>query len=262
MNFEKIRYSISDKVANIVLDSQKNMNALDELMIDDLSKALEMSKDDDSIGAVVISGNGKCFSAGGDIGTMYRCIKEGKIDLGEAIMKLGRLSMDIKRFPKPVIASLHGAVAGAGFNIALACDFRIAADKAKFIQSFVKIGLVPDAGGIFLLTRAIGVAKATELVMSGNAIEAGAAFELGFVNKMVSLEELENETKKLAKKLAAGPSLSYSGMKDLIFESEYKYFESYIEKEVQRQVECMDSEDFKEGIFAFVEKRKPEFTGS
>lgn len=261
MEFKKIKYSISQGIASIVLNSPKNLNALDEAMIDDLMIALNMCADDDSVKAVVISGEGKGFSAGGDIGMMYKGIKRNNLDFGGQIEKVGKVSLKIKKLLKPVIASVNGPVAGAGFNIALACDFRIASENSSFIQAFVNIGLVPDAGGVYLLTRAIGVSKATELIMTGKPLDANSAFSLGLVNKVVSLEELESVTKKLALKLASGPALAYAGMKDLIFESEYRDFEAFIEKEVKHQVRCGESEDFKEGVTAFVEKRKANFKG-
>jgi len=261
VNFKKIKYSVGKGMASIVLNSPQNLNALDEAMIDDLIAALDMCADDESVKVVVISGEGKGFSAGGDIGMMYKGIKGGNLDFGGAIEKVGKVSLKIKKLLKPVIASVKGAVAGAGFNVALACDFRIAAENAKFIQAFVNIGLVPDAGGVYLLTRGIGVPKATELIMTGKPLEADAALVLGLVNKVVALEELEAVTEKFAFTLANGPSLAYAGMKDLIFQSEYKEFEEFIEQEVGHQVTCGESEDFKEGVTAFVEKRKTNFKG-
>lgn len=261
MDFKKIKYSVSKGIAAIVLNSPKNLNALDEAMIDDLLVALDMCADDDSVKVVVISGVGKGFSAGGDIGMMYRGIKGGNLDFDGTIEKVGKVSLKIKKLLKPVIAAVNGPVAGAGFNVALACDFRIAAENANFIQAFVNIALVPDAGGVYLLTRALGVAKTTELIMTGKPVDANTALGLGLVNKVVALEELEAATEKFALKLANGPSLAYAGMKDLIFESEYSGFESFIEKEVGHQVKCGESEDFKEGVTAFVEKRKAKFMG-
>ncbi|SHJ88174.1 enoyl-CoA hydratase/isomerase family protein [Paramaledivibacter caminithermalis] len=261
MNFKKIRYSVSKGIASIVLDSPKNLNALDEAMIDDLLIALDMCAEDDSVKVIVISGAGKGFSAGGDIGMMYKGIKGEELDFVGAIEKVGKVSLKIKKLLKPVIAAVSGPVAGAGFNVALACDFRIAAENTNFIQAFVNIGLVPDAGGVYLLTRAIGVAKTTELIMTGKPIDANTALGLGLVNKVVVLEKLKATVENFALKLASGPSLAYAGMKDLIFESEYKEFESFIAKEVEHQVRCGQSEDFKEGVTAFIEKRKANFQG-
>lgn len=261
MEFNKIKYSAAQGVASIVMNSPQNLNALDEAMLDDLMAALELIEADDSIKVGVISGEGKGFSAGGDIGVMYKGIKSNSLDFGGSIEKAGRVSLKIKQLSKPIIASVHGPVAGAGFNIALACDFRIAAENANFIQAFVNIGLVPDAGGAFLLTRALGVAKATELIMTGKPVSAQDALQMGLVNQVVAPEDMAAATSKYAQRFASGPSLSYAGMKKLIFESEYKDFETFIEEEVKQQVKCGESEDFKEGVTAFVEKRKAAFQG-
>ncbi len=261
MEFKKINYSVDQGIASIEMNSPHNLNALDEPMLDDLMAALELIEADPSVRVGVISGKGKGFSAGGDIGVMYQGIKTNRLDFGGSIEKAGRVSLKIKQLPKPVIASVHGPVAGAGFNIALACDFRIAAENANFIQAFVNIGLVPDAGGAYLLTRALGVAKATELIMTGKPVSAHQAYALGLVNEVVDMDMVKGATEKFAQKLAYGPSLSYAGMKKLIFESEYKDFETYIMEEVKQQVVCGESEDFKEGITAFVEKRRAEFQG-
>ncbi|SHJ80612.1 Enoyl-CoA hydratase/carnithine racemase [Dethiosulfatibacter aminovorans DSM 17477] len=259
--FRKIKYSVSAGIAYVVLDSPKNLNALDEEMIGELLTVLDTCEDSEDVKVVIISGQGKVFSAGGDIGTMYKGLKGGSWDSSGAVDNVGKVSLKIKKLSKPVIASLKGVVAGAAFNIALACDFRIAAEDTKFIQAFVNIGLVPDAGGIYLLTRAIGVSKATELVMTGKPIDANTAFELGLVNKIFSAENIEANTEEFALKLVNGPTLAYAGMKELIFESEYKEFENYIKKEVHNQLKCIDSMDFKEGVFAFVEKRIPNYQG-
>lgn len=261
MEFKKIKYSVTQGIASIVLNSPKNLNALDEAMLNDLMAALDLCEDDNDVKVIVISGEGKGFSAGGDIGDMYKGVKTNSLDFGGSIEKAGMVSLKIKKLSKPVIASVHGPVAGAGFNIALACDFRIAADNSNFIQAFVNIGLVPDAGGVYLLTRALGVAKSTDLIMTGKPVGAQDAFEMGLVNKVVAPEDMEAATSKFAQKLAGGPSLSYAGMKKLIFESEYKDFETYIAEEVKQQVKCGESEDFREGVTAFVEKRKAAFQG-
>lgn len=261
MDFRKLEYSVSDGIAFINLNSPKNLNSFDEVLEDDLIHALDLCDKSEEVKVVVLSGKGNGFSAGGDVKDFYRQLNSENFDLTGMIQKIGKVSLGIKKLKKPVISSVFGPVAGAGFNVAISCDFCIAAENSLFIQAFVGIGLIPDAGGVYLLNRTIGVAKATELIMLGKPIKAEKAYEYGLVNKVVSLEKLNEETMKLAKKLANGPSFAYAAMKDLTFESEFKDFEKYLEKEVYYQTESSKTEDFREGVSAFVEKRKPVFQG-
>jgi enoyl-CoA hydratase/carnithine racemase len=262
MEYKKIIFSVENGIARIILNSPKNLNAIDEPMVDEIMDALKIIEKSEDAKVVVLSGSGRSFSAGGDIRMMIRCIEGNNLrDLDGGILKVGMLSLALKKFSKPVIASVHGAVAGAGFNVALACDFIIAAENAKFIQAFVNIALVPDAGGVYLLTRAIGVNRTNELIMTGKPLSAEDAKDLGLVNNVVSEEELFSETENFAKKMTQGPSLAYQRMKELIFESEYLGFEKYLELEVKNQKLSGRTEDFKEGIISFAEKRRSEFQG-
>lgn len=259
MIFTKINYEVKDKIAVITLNSPKNLNPFDIDMSEDVVAALKLCEEDKSIKAVVIKGEGKSFSAGGDIGAMYDGIKSGNFEFIGIAEKVAKLSLAIKKLSKPVIASVKGAVAGAAFNVALACDFCIAADNSNFIQAFVNIGLVPDAGGLYLLSRAVGVSKASQLVLTGKPINAKEAFDLGIVCDVCTVEDLEEKTLDFAKKISRGPALAYANMKKLMYVSQFNDFESYIKEEIKAQIECGESEDFKEGIISFVEKRKTEF---
>lgn len=259
MAFTKLDYNVKDRVAWITLNSPKNLNAFDETMDEEVIEALALCENDPAVRAVVLTGAGKAFSAGGDIGAMYAGIKKGDADFSGEVRKIAGVSMGIKRLSKPVIAAVHGAVAGAAFNIALACDFCIAAENVSFMQAFVNIGLIPDAGGLFLLSRAVGVNKAMELAMTGRPVSAQEGKELGFVCQIVAPEELESAAGKMANRLAAGPSASYAEMKRLMWEAQFKDMERYVTEEVKGQLHCGDTADFKEGVCAFVEKRKPQY---
>jgi enoyl-CoA hydratase/carnithine racemase len=263
MQFKNVIYDATNGVGTITLNTPDNLNALSGPMYDDILGALALCSQDSSVKAMVINANGRAFCGGGDIGEMVESLKTSD-DVGFDVLapKAARVSQVIKQMPKPVIASVHGAVAGAAFNICLACDLIIAAEGAKFLQAFVNIGLIPDAGGVFLLTRAIGVSKAVELTMLGRPVTVDEAVDLGIVYKKCSKEELRSETEALANKLANGPGLAYAKLKELIYESQYKDFEKYMPLEVSAQVELGTTSDFKEGIRAFVEKRKPVFTGN
>jgi enoyl-CoA hydratase/carnithine racemase len=259
INRRRVDYEVLDTVAVLTLNSPKNLNAFDEAMIDDVLGALKAAEDDAAIRAVIIKGNGPAFSAGGDIGFMYKSLKSGQLNFEGEIKKIAQISVNIKKMSKPVIASVHGAVAGAAFNIALACDFCIASDDVKFMQAFVNIGLIPDAGGLYLLSRAVGVNRAIQLAMTGKPVSAQEANALGFVTKVVERDALDETSLGMAKKLAAGPSQSYRHMKALLYQSQFADFEAYIAHEVAAQTACGSTKDFAEGISAFVEKRKPSF---
>lgn len=260
MSYEKIIFGHDNGVAKITLNSKKNLNALDYSLVSELIAALDECEKNPDIRVVVLNGAGKGFSGGGDIAAMYKAIEEGQ-GFEELIEKAIEVAIKIKKLPKPVIASVHGPVAGAGFNLAIACDLCIAAENALFLQAFVKIGLIPDTGGVYLLTRAVGVSKAAELALTGKKVSAKEAFDLGIVSELCSNEELEQKTNKLALKMAKGPAVSYKNMKELIYKSQFSDFEEYAKAEVKAQVECSKTEDFKEGLKAFLEKRKPNYTG-
>ena len=261
MKFEKIKYGQENGIAFIKLNSPKNLNALSELVIEELSIALDICNDDKNVKVIVISGEGKGFSAGGDIGMMLKGLENNDDSLVKAVRKIGAMAMKIRNIRKPVIASVHGPVAGAGFNLALLCDFRIAAENSTFIQAFVKIGLIPDTGGTFLLTRMLGVARATELIMTGRPVKADEALSLGLVNKVVELEKLEEETLKFAQKINELPSIALGDMKALINRAAFDGFGNALDNETEYQSNLLNTEDFKEGIRAFSEKRKANFIG-
>lgn len=261
MDYKKINITILESVAIIQLNSPLNYNALDGEMLDELIGALNELADENMVRVLVIEGVGPSFSAGGDIKVMIKAINEESPFIADGLRKLGVLAMLLRSFRKPIIASVHGAVAGAGFNMALLCDFRVASQDTKFIQAFINIGLVPDMGGTLLLTRMIGVARATELIMTGRPVEASEALSLGLVNQVVPIELLKEATIKLANKLSHLPEVALGNMKALINLAELQDLEIVLNKEAEYQLQCAQTDDFKEGIQAFAEKRKPIFNG-
>jgi trans-2-decenoyl-[acyl-carrier protein] isomerase len=261
MEFLQIQYSKSNAIATITLNTPQNRNAFNERMCNEVCAALQDASEDASIRAIVLTGTGKAFSGGGDIKEMANACKDGQNIFRVTVAKILELTKWIITAPKPVIASVSGAVAGAAFNIAIACDFCIATENATFIQAFANIGLIPDAGGLFLLSRSIGVNRAMQLAMLGTPVSAAEGKELGFVYQVCRAEQLEAETASLARRLANGPTFAYGRMKQLLYESQYTGYDAYAEKEVEAQYQCGFTDDFKEGIFSFTEKRKPEFHG-
>jgi len=261
MEFSKIKYSVTEGIASIVLDTPRSLNAITSPLLDDLMAALDICTADENVKAVVISGEGDSFSAGGDIRMMRQGLEGDRSELNDTARKVGLAALRIRNIRKPVIAAVKGATAGAGVNLALACDFRIAADNTKLIQAFVNIGLIPDTGGTFLLTRMLGAARATELIMTGRPVAAPEALELGIVNQVVPLADLEKTALAMAQKFAQGPSLALGNMKALVNRAAFQGFENFLENETEYQIQCSQTEDFQEGIKAFTERRKPNFRG-
>lgn len=260
MDYKKIKFSVSNHIARIVLSNPTKLNPFDVPTYTEVGNALEECNVTKDIKVIILSGEGNAFSAGGDINDMisegwdnFPLVVENQLDAAKKVACQIRLS------EKPVIASLKGVVAGSGFNIPLLCDFRIAADNCKFVQAFINIGLIPDLGGTFILTRILGVAKATELAMMGQLINAHEAAQLGLLTKVVSLEQLEDETIDFAEKLSKLPQKALGIIKGLINQYEFEQFEDYMDKEKAYQIQCAKSNDAKEGITAFLEKRKPVF---
>lgn len=255
MDYKKITYTVADGIATVSMDSPKNLNALDEVMIDELVDVFQHCEANPDVRVVLLNSTGVAFSGGGDIAFMYKGVKEGGVDFGGNLRKVAQATRAMKKLSKPIIGSIKGAAAGGGFIVALACDYVIAADNAVFSAAFVNIGLIPDCGGFYLLTRAVGVNKASELAMTGRPVRVEEAKELGFVAEIVSVEELDSAAYKVARKFTSGPAASYAKMKELLYESEFKNFEEYIRKEVEAQLICVETEDFKRRVCAFVEKK-------
>ena len=263
MELKKLHYGVIDRIATIAMDYQKNLNAIDEEMADELIHAIERAEGDPKAKVVVLKGSPRAFSAGGDISYFYELIKTGgEINMDGLIGKVGKITNGLKSMSKVVIAEVSGAAAGAGFSLALSADFIVAADNAKFIMAFVNLGLVPDTGGAYLLAKSIGEKRAMELCITGRPVRAQEAKDLGFVYKVVPADELGAEVDALAHKLAAGPLLSYKDIKRQIYSAAFSDYERFLDKtEVPTQHECSNTKDFIEGCSAFMEKRAPQFTG-
>ena len=194
----------------IQMNYMKNLNAIDTIMTDELKAALDQAETDPDVRVVVLKGGEKAFSAGGDIGSFYKLIQEGgTIDMSPLISGVGLVADTMKKMGKMVITSVRGAAAGAGASIAFGGDFLICADNAKFILAFVNLGLVPDTGASYLLAKAIGASRTMELAATGRPLGAQEAKELGLAYQVVPAEELDEAAMALARKLAAGPLVSY-----------------------------------------------------
>ena len=267
MEFTKVKYAVEDRVAIISMDSPKNMNAFDSVLLNDLVAAFKMAEEDTSVKAILLnSTTDKAFSAGGDVAAMHAGQTQGTKEqfvegFGNEISKMADVTKAILKSSKPVVGAVQGACAGAGVGVALACDYTMATQASVFLTAFSKLGLVPDAGGIYLLTRAVGFKKAAELAMDGGQmVFADDAKALGMINEVIEDDDAFAEAcLKRAKKFTFGPLNSYTYIKKLVWESEFKGFEEYVKKEVEAQMACGASDDFFEGVSAFCEKRRANF---
>ncbi len=249
-------------VATILLNRPERMNAIDDGVRAGLADAFANVAHDAGIRAVVLTGAGRGFCAGGDIRRMVELKQDHQSAVFRGFLEAGHeLVREIRRMPKMVIASVNGPAAGAGMNLALACDLRIASEAASFRQAFVNIGLHPDWGGTFFVPRMVGVGRAIEILALGEVVAADEAHRLGLVNFLVPHVKLAEETRKLAGRVAAAPALPLELLKHALYERLETEMDRMMEHEVDAQMKCFDSDDFMEGITAFLEKRQPRFKG-
>lgn len=249
-------------VALLVLNRPERLNALNPELTAALLAALDRVAADDAVRAVVLTGAGRAFCSGGDLAVLRAARERHQPGELAGLLRDGHESvLRIAAMPKPVVAAVNGPAAGAGMNLALACDIRIAAAEAAFGQNFVRVGLFPDFGGTWLLPRLVGPARAAELMMTGEMISAAEAERMGVVNRVVPGGRLHEETRALAAKLAAAPPLALRAIKKVLTAGRLEEFRRALENEVARQIECFNSEDAVEGFRAFFEKRPPVFRG-
>jgi 2-(1,2-epoxy-1,2-dihydrophenyl)acetyl-CoA isomerase len=257
MSFETIIVERKDRVATVTLNLPEKLNALDLVMREELKAAFwEFAKDAD-VKVVIVTGAGRAFCAGGDITTMQNIGSPAGRDRLKNLQQLLRAMVTLE---KPIIAAVNGPAIGAGFNIALACDLILASDKAKFSEVFVKIGLIPDMGGLYFLPLRVGVHRAKELMMTGRTIDAQEAAAMGLVNRLVPHEDLMDTAMEMAGGLAQGASRAQAMIKAALNRWPAG-LEEILEIEANMQAVCFETHDFKEGMQAFLEKRPPKFTG-
>lgn len=214
-----------------------------------------------TVRALIVRGAGKAFLAGGDVAHFYK----ERDNVAETVKPLGDALhegiINLRNMPFPVIAEVQGACAGAGLSVMMACDFAIASTAAQFKTAYTQIGLSPDGGSTYFLPRLLGMRKATELIMLSETINAEQALALGLVNRVVGIDALSNEAMQFAERLAAGATQAYARAKRLINQSWHTPITEHLADEIAYFADCAKTNDFKEGVTAFVEKRKPKFTG-
>lgn len=260
MTYKKIVVEEKGSVTIISMNSPENLNAFDQIILEEMTQALDYCQEDDQCRVVVINGLGRGFSAGGDIQGMKNYLEDDINDFFKPVLKrIAILALRIRDISKPVIASVHGAAAGAGFNLALCCDLLVSSDRAKYVQAFVNIGLIPDMGGTYFLSKALNPSKAMEYAMLGDVVTAQELYDLGVINILAQDDQLMEKTMELAEKLAEKPRESLRKTKDLINKINYPELSTLLDLEYEYQIELANEADFAEGINAFLEKRKPNF---
>jgi 2-(1,2-epoxy-1,2-dihydrophenyl)acetyl-CoA isomerase len=214
--------------------------------------------------AIVLTGAGRAFCAGGNLREMQTIARqEGRAEafFDEPLRLINRCILLIRQTPRPFVAAVNGAATGGGCNLALACDFVLAAESARFNQAFIRIGLTPDCGGSFILPRLVGWRRATELLMTGEILDARRALEMGMINTVVPDAELLDQAMKLATKLAQGPTAAIGRVKELLEAGATRDYAAQLELEREAQIKSGQTRDAAEGIAAFIEKRPPRFIG-
>jgi len=265
-DFKFITYSLQDGIATLTLNRPDKLNSLMGAMMLEMFSALGLAAQDKAVRAVVLTGAGRAFCAGQDLSDASMSSKPGSdapADIGNVVETFySPLVRRLRAMPKPVICAVNGVAAGAGSNIALACDIVIAVQTASFIQPFCKLGLVPDAGGTWLLPQLVGRARAVGLAMLGDKLSAEQAQEWGLIWKCVAVADFETEVSKLARTLAAGPTLGYLRTREAIDAAATNTLDSQLDMERDMQRELGNSRDYAEGVQAFIAKRPPVFVGS
>ncbi len=249
-------------ITTLTLNRPDRLNALNNDLSSALNDALARIANDSSTHVVILTGAGRAFCAGGDLSAIGKGReREDAAELAPLLRSGMQAVLKMRTMPQPVIAAVNGPAAGAGMNLALAADIRIAAEDAVFGQNFAKVGLFPDYGGTYFLPQLVGPSIAAELFYLGDMIDAKTAHRLGIVNHVVPPDKLEAEAHALAHKIASGPQVAIRAVKQAIFARDKQALVEALETEVEHQLKCFHSHDCQEGIRAFLEKRAPKFQG-
>ena len=261
--YKFIDWDNREGIGLLTLNRPEKHNALNFDMIGEIVDRLETCQTDETVKVIVVRGAGESFCAGGDLKGHPTLNLTGKDNrLREEYLRVGhRLPLAVRRLPQPVIGALHGLVGGAGLDVAMAMDIRIAAENTRLGVLFTRVGLIPDMGGTYLLPRLVGVGRALELLFTGDLIDAAEAWRIGLVNRVVANDALDDAVMDFAGKLAAGPLQSYRVNKQAVYRSIEQPIEPCLEKEINGVCELYLTEDFQEAIEAFNSGRKPIFKG-
>jgi 2-(1,2-epoxy-1,2-dihydrophenyl)acetyl-CoA isomerase len=262
MPFNNILFETRDGVAKLTLNRPGTLNSFNTEMHEEVRAALQQVREDEALRCLLLTGSGRGFCAGQDLSDRAIAADGGTPDLGASVEKYyNPMIRGIMTLPKPVVCAVNGVAAGAGASLALACDIVLAARSASFIQVFCKIGLVPDSGGTWNLPRAVGLARAKGLAMLGDKLGAEQAEAWGMIWRCIDDEQLQDEAMKLARHLATQPTQGLGMIKKLLVESTANSLHEQLELEREAMSTLSRSEDYREGVAAFLQKRAPQFKG-
>lgn len=264
MAYETLLFDVQDGLATITFNRPERYNALTLKMYDELSDALKQCARDKAIRAIILTGSGKAFSSGADLVELQSHL--GTFDISDMLRSgLNRIVMTMRTLEKPILGVINGVVAGAGCGLALACDMRLASDQATFVfAAFTRIGIIPDAGTTYSLTQLVGTSKALELAMfadGNNRVSADEAVSLGLVNRVVPHDELEAAAQAIGNRMANMATKAVGLTKRAIYASTDRTLDEALENEAQLQSVTFQTQDFQEGVMAFIQKREPAFKG-
>ncbi|MBU8772883.1 enoyl-CoA hydratase-related protein [Cytobacillus oceanisediminis] len=255
--FETVKYEVAKGVAWISLNRPDKLNAFTEQLNKEVQQSIKQASRDKEVRCLVITGEGRAFCSGQDL----QGVNED-MDHGEVLRRFyNPMVLELHKCKKPVIAAVNGVAAGAGMSLALACDFRLLSDKASFLEAFIHVGLVPDAGNLYFLPKLIGHAKAMELAVLGEKVNAQEAKELGLATKVIPMEKWQDEITAFAERLAGMPTAAIAIIKKNLKASWESTLEECLERDAQGQRLAGLTIDHKEGVAAFMQKRKPVFQG-
>jgi 2-(1,2-epoxy-1,2-dihydrophenyl)acetyl-CoA isomerase len=258
--FEFLGYDSSDGVATLTLNRPDYFNALTRELNTEIRAAIELVGDDDTVRAVVLTGAGKAFCSGQDLRQVGPGMDDPaarvRADLNEYYAPM---IIAMRELPKPIVGAINGVAAGAGMSLALATDIRVASDRASFMQAFSRVGLVPDAGSNYFLPHLVGLPRALELAWTARRVGADEALDIGLVNSVVPGEDLASAAHELAARLAAGPALAMGLTKKAMWKAMEASLPEILALEADLQAQCIVTDDFQEGVTAFLEKREPRF---
>ncbi|HCI81704.1 MAG TPA: 2-(1,2-epoxy-1,2-dihydrophenyl)acetyl-CoA isomerase [Ktedonobacter sp.] len=261
-DFQHLLVQHEEGVATLTMNRPEVLNAFNDIMLAELTEALEVAANDETVRCVVITGAGRAFGAGQDLTNFNVSVENGeRPKVSEHLVKYHRVVHLIHEMQKPVVAAVRGVAAGISCNIALACDLRIAADNARFIEAFARIGLVPDGGGAYFLPRLVGLGRALEMSLLADEVLGPDAERIGLVTKCVPLGEFDESVKAFAQRLANGPTRSYGLIKQLLYKSMDMNLQESLQLEGQLQDEAFTTADHREGVEAFLQKRPAKYTG-